>query len=127
MPGPERVLNERGGGELVTVEVPRSHTVAGDQQPAGDAHRHRAVVVVDDVHARVGDGAADGDRPRPLYAAQRTELIADRVWRSRSQLELAIVAYVGWFNHQRLHSAPGDIPPAEHEALHEFRYAAARH
>ncbi len=57
----------------------------------------------------------------------KTARIADRVWRTQTQLELAIVAYVGWFNHQRLHSALGDIPPAEHEALHEFRYAAARH
>ena len=57
----------------------------------------------------------------------KTELITDRVWRTRSQLELAIVAYVGWFNHQRLHSELDDIPPAEHETLHEFRYAAARH
>jgi transposase InsO family protein len=31
----------------------------------------------------------------------KTELIADRVWRSRSQLELAVVEYVGWFNHDR--------------------------
>ena len=29
----------------------------------------------------------------------KTELIADRVWRTRTQLELAIVEYVGWFNH----------------------------
>ena len=36
------------------------------------------------------------------------------------QLELAILEYVGWFNHQRLHSSLGDSPPAEHE----FRYAA---
>ncbi len=55
----------------------------------------------------------------------KTELIADRVWHSRSQLELAIVSYVAWFNNQRLHSGLGDIPPAEHEHLHEFRYAAA--
>jgi hypothetical protein len=27
----------------------------------------------------------------------KTELIADRVWVSRSQLELALVEYVGWF------------------------------
>ena len=35
----------------------------------------------------------------------KTELIADRVWRTRTQLELAIVEYVGWFNHDRLHEA----------------------
>ena len=74
----------------------------------------------------VGD-AYDNAMAESFVDSFKTELIADRVWRSRSQLELAIVAYVGWFNHQRLHSALGDIPPAEHEALHEFRYAAARH
>jgi putative transposase len=46
----------------------------------------------------------------------KTELIADRVWRTRSQLELAIVQYVGWFNDRRLHGALGDIPPAEFES-----------
>ncbi len=48
----------------------------------------------------------------------KTELIADRVWPTRSSLELAIVQYVAWFNHDRLHSALGDIPPVEHEALY---------
>lgn len=47
----------------------------------------------------------------------KTELIADRVWRSRVQLELAIVEWVGWYNQRRLHSSLGDIPPAEFEAL----------
>jgi putative transposase len=45
----------------------------------------------------------------------KTELIADRVWRTRAQLELAVVEYVGWFNHSRLHEALGDIPPAAFE------------
>src|SRR4051794_39850153 len=45
----------------------------------------------------------------------KTELIADRVWQTRSQLELAIVEWVGWFNHVRLHQALADIPPAEFE------------
>jgi putative transposase len=48
----------------------------------------------------------------------KTELIADRVWRTRTQLELAIVEYVAWFNNSRLHSALDDIPPAEFEALY---------
>jgi putative transposase len=57
----------------------------------------------------------------------KTELIRDRVWRIQTQLELAIVVYVAWFNNERLHESLGDIPPAEFETLHEFRYAAARH
>ena len=48
----------------------------------------------------------------------KTELIADRVWRTRSQLELAVVEYVGWFNHARLHESLDDLPPAEFEALY---------
>jgi transposase InsO family protein len=48
----------------------------------------------------------------------KTELIADRVWRTRTQLELAIVEYIGWFNSARLHQALGDRPPAELEALY---------
>ena len=46
----------------------------------------------------------------------KTELIADRVWRTTTQVELAVIEYVGWFNHVRLHSSLGDIAPAEHEA-----------
>jgi putative transposase len=48
----------------------------------------------------------------------KTELIADRVWRTHEQAELAIVEWVGWYNHRRLHSSLGDIPPAEYEQLH---------
>jgi transposase InsO family protein len=48
----------------------------------------------------------------------KTELIADRVWRSRSQLELAVVEYVAWFNNERLHESLGDISPAEFEDLY---------
>ncbi|MDE3133929.1 MAG: IS3 family transposase, partial [Acidobacteriota bacterium] len=46
----------------------------------------------------------------------KTELIKDRVWRTRSQLELAILEYVDWFNNRRLHESLGDIPPVEFEA-----------
>ena len=48
----------------------------------------------------------------------KTELIADRVWRSRTQLELAVVEYIAWFNNDRLHESLGDVSPAEFEALY---------
>ena len=47
----------------------------------------------------------------------KTELIADRVWRTRAQLELAVVEYISWFNHDRPHEALDDIPPVEFETL----------
>ena len=48
----------------------------------------------------------------------KTELIRDRVRRSESQLELAIVDYIACFNADRLHSPLGNRTPAEHEADH---------
>ena len=64
----------------------------------------------------VGD-AYDNALAESFVDTFKTELIADRVWRTRSQLELAIVEYVGWFNTARLHESLGDLPPAEFEAL----------
>ncbi len=65
----------------------------------------------------VGD-AYDNALAESFVDSFKTELIRDRVWRTRDQLELAIVEYLGWFNHARLHESLGDIPPAEFEALH---------
>lgn len=65
----------------------------------------------------VGD-AFDNAMAESFVDSFKTELIADRVWRTRTQLELAIVEYVSWFNNDRLHGALGDIPPAEFEALY---------
>jgi len=65
----------------------------------------------------VGD-AYDNALAESFLDSFKTELIADRAWRTRSQLELAVVEYIGWFNHSRLHSALGYITPAEHEALY---------
>jgi putative transposase len=65
----------------------------------------------------VGD-AYDNALAESFVDSFKTELIADRVWRTRSQLELAVVEYIGWFNHDRLHEALGDVPPAEWEALY---------
>ena len=52
----------------------------------------------------VGD-AFDNALAESFLDSFKTELIADRVWRSRSQLELAVVEYIGWFNHTRSHQA----------------------
>lgn len=39
----------------------------------------------------------------------KTELIADRIRRTRSQLELAVVEYIAWFNNDRLYESLGDL------------------
>ena len=70
----------------------------------------------------VGD-AYDNALAESFVDSFKTELIRDRVWRSRSQLELAVVEYVGWYNHVRLHENLRDVPPAEYELQHALRAA----
>jgi putative transposase len=67
----------------------------------------------------VGD-AYDNAMAESFVDSFKTELIADRPWRSRSELELAIVEWVGWYNHRRLHSSLGDVPPSEFEAPRDY-------
>jgi putative transposase len=69
----------------------------------------------------VGD-AYDNAMAESFVDSFKTELIADRVWRTRSQLELAVVEYIAWFNHDRLHESLDDTPPAESEALYAHRF-----
>jgi putative transposase len=69
----------------------------------------------------VGD-AYDNAMAESFVDTFKTELIADRVWRTRTQLELAIVQWVAWFNNDRLHESLDDRPPAEIEALYATRY-----
>jgi putative transposase len=70
----------------------------------------------------VGD-ALDNALAESFVDSYKTELIADRVWRSRAQLELATVDWVAWFNHDRLHQSLGDIPPVEVEQRHAAGHA----
>ena len=62
----------------------------------------------------VGD-AYDNAMAESFVDTFKTELIADRVWKTRTQLELAIVEWVAWFNTYRLHESLGDRPPIEFE------------
>lgn len=56
----------------------------------------------------------------------KTELIYRRgPWRGREDLELATLEWVDWFNHRRLFSAIGYVPPAEYEASRSATLALA--
>jgi transposase InsO family protein len=39
----------------------------------------------------------------------KAELVAGRVFPTRFACELAVVEYLGWFNHTRLHENLGDV------------------
>jgi putative transposase len=93
------------------------HSDRGSQYSSGDF----ADALADhDILASVGSvgDALDNAMAESFVDTLKTELIRDRVWRSRAQLELALVTYVGWYNNRRLHSSIGDLPPVEFEALH---------
>jgi len=72
----------------------------------------------------VGD-AYDNALAESFVDTFKTELITDRVWRTQTQLELAIVEWVSWFNHERLHESLGDLPPAEFETLSQEQYVSS--
>ena len=52
-----------------------------------------------------------------LYKAELVQP-RERSWRGIDDLELATLEYIDWFNHRRLHSAIGNVPPADYEAAH---------
>jgi putative transposase len=74
----------------------------------------------------IGD-AYDNAMAESFVDTFKTELVADLVWRTRSQLELAVVEYVSWFNHERLHESLGDRSPVEFEDLYVRREAQLSH
>jgi putative transposase len=100
-----------------------AHSDAGSQYTSGDYTQTLDDAGVLASIGTVGD-ELDNALAESFVDSFKTELIADRVWRSHNQLEFAIVEYVGWFNTSRLHESLGDIPPAEFEALHAARLQA---
>ena len=65
----------------------------------------------------VGD-SYDNAMAEALNGTFKAELVTlHGPWRTRRQLEIAIVEWIDWYNHRRLHSEIGDVPPAEHETL----------
>jgi putative transposase len=108
----------RPGADVQLVQ----HTDQGSQYTAEDYTQvlddHRVLASV----GTVGD-CFDNALAESFVDSYKTELIADRVWRTNAQLEFATVDYVGWFNHRRLHSSIGNRPPVEHEREYWARVA----
>ena len=96
------------------ARIPHDH---GSQYTAEDYTQQ-----LDDAHVLASVGSVgdcyDNALAESFVDSYKTELIADRVWRSHAQLELATVDYVAWFNTRRLHSSLENIPPVEHEQRH---------
>jgi len=94
-----------------------AHTDRGSRYTSADHTReldgHGVLASV----GSVGD-AYDNAMAESFVDTLKTELVTDRVWRTRSRLELSVVEYVSWFDHERLHESLGDRSPVEFEALY---------
>jgi transposase InsO family protein len=58
----------------------------------------------------------DNAMAESLIGTFKAELIDRQGWRTREEVEFAVVEWVAWYNNRRLHSSIGDIPPVELEA-----------
>jgi len=66
----------------------------------------------------VGDGY-DNALAETTIGLYKTEKIhREGPWRTLADVELATLEWVDWYNHERLHSAAGNAPPVEYEALY---------
>ena len=77
--------------------------------------------------AEVGAASSVGSRgdsydnalAESVFSLYKAELITMQgPWRTVEDVELATLSWVYWWNTARLHSAIGDVPPAEFEAAH---------
>ncbi len=59
-----------------------------------------------------------------VIATIKTELTKTRVWRTRLDLELALLTYIGWYNQRRLHRSLGGNTPNETAAAYRPDTAA---
>jgi putative transposase len=110
------LADRESGADLELVH----HSDRGSQYTSIDYTQtlsdHRVLASV----GSVGD-AYDNAMAESFLDSFKTELIAERIWRTRSQLELAVVEYVAWFNNERLHEALEDRPPREVEELYAVK------
>ncbi len=111
------LTRRRPGAEVQLIH----HSDAGSQYTS---YAFQQELVDHQVLASIGSvgDAYDNAMAESFVDTFKTELIADRVWRTHTQLELAIVEWVAWYKTDRLHQSLGDNTPAEHE----HRYAEAQ-
>ena len=62
--------------------------------------------------------AYDNALAETINGLYKTELIKQKSWKNRQELELATLKWVHWFNHQRIFSSIGNMPPARAEQLY---------
>jgi len=74
---------------------------------------------------RIGT-ALDNAMAESVISTIKTELTKRTPWKTRLQLELALVVYIGWYNANRLHRAFKRRTPLEVLDEYNQQQAAAR-
>ena len=65
------------------------------------------------------DDSYDNAMAEALNSLYKAELVRNKgPWRGIDDLEIATAEYVDWYNHRRLHTQIGMVPPAEYEGAH---------
>jgi putative transposase len=66
----------------------------------------------------VGD-SSDNALAESVNGLYKTELVRKRgPWKTIDDLEIATLEWVDWYNHRRLHTVNGNLPPAEYKTLY---------
>ena len=92
------------------------HSDAGSQYTSIAFTAHLAAEQIVPSIGTVGD-ALDNALMESAIGLYKTELINRRgPWRDLAHVELETAGYLHWFNNRRIHSAIGDVTPAEREA-----------
>ena len=74
----------------------------------------------------VGD-SYDNAMAEAFNSLFKAELVRNKgPWKGLDDLEIAVAAYIDWYNHRRLHGELGLVPPVEHEAHHRDTTPAHR-
>jgi putative transposase len=115
---------DRDGHPVVPGELIQ-HSDAGSQYTSLRFTEHLALEGIQPSIGSVGD-AYDNALMETIIGLFKTECIDTTVfhsgpYRALADVEFATAGWVDWYNHRRLHSTLGNVPPVEYEQAH---YAA---
>lgn len=115
----EMALWSRQRDGVALAENMISHSDAGSQYTSFAFTSRLVDAGIDASVGSVGD-AYDNALAETTIGLFKTEKIRrDGPWKTLANVELATLEWVDWYNHARLHSACGYLPPAEFERAHQ--------
>lgn len=107
----EQALYQRRPKELI------HHSDRGSQYTAISYTQRLKQAGIEPSVGKTGS-AYDNALAETINGLYKTELTKRKSWKSIQTLELATLEWVHWFNHKRLLSSIGNIPPARAELLY---------